>query len=111
MVALMSLGQFLFKTGAMQLPPSAYQNLFNFIFAMVSNIYVWATLAIYGVAFGLWFFILSKFDLSFAFPIVTVSVLIFAVAASYFFFGEGINAAKIAAVTLIVAGILLLAWK
>ncbi len=90
MVMLMTAGQLFFKLGASQIAknPSAFLSLAGYIWSLVGNIYVWFTLVLYGIAFGLWLFILSKFELSTALPLMSGAVILAVLFHSYSFFGE-----------------------
>lgn len=112
MAVLMSIGQVLFKLGAVNGGANwqGFSALPVFIWSLASNIYVWLTLAVYAIAFALYFIILSKADLSFAFPFITAAVLIVVMLTSWLLFGESITLTKTIAAIFIVAGIVLLGW-
>lgn len=63
-------------------------------------------LTIYGLAAITWLFVLSKFDLSFAYPFVGLGFL-FTAAAAYFFLGEPMPPLRMLGTFLVAAGCIL----
>ena len=110
MAGLMSLGQILFKLGATKggVEWSGFSNILGFILSLALNVYVWLTLIVYAVAFGLWFVILSRANLSTAFPLLTASVILVVIFFSWALFGESITLIKAIASAFIILGVLLL---
>ncbi|MEO7994383.1 MAG: EamA family transporter [bacterium] len=70
--------------------------------------YVILGLSLYVIATFVWFAVLDKADLSFAYPFIALAYVVTAIG-SYLLFGEQINNWKIAAITLIMLGVLCLA--
>lgn len=71
--------------------PFVFLGLATFVISMASHLYV-----------------LSKVQLSYAYPFLSLAYVVVA-AYSYFFFAEDLNAARIAGIGLIVAGTILIA--
>lgn len=67
-----------------------------------------AGLILYGLSFLLYIYLLSKFDLGFVIPLTTALVYILIFIASFIIFKESFTAMKIAAIVLIMAGVVML---
>lgn len=63
---------------------------------------------IYGISFLLYIYLISKFDLGFIIPLLAAFVYIFVFAGAFFILHEEFTLLKIAAITLILIGIILL---
>lgn len=70
--------------------------------------FVLAGLAMYVVATFVWFAVLLKAELSFAYPFIALAYVV-TVFGSYYLFQEHLNAWKIGAIALIILGVLCLA--
>ncbi|WP_138205751.1 SMR family transporter [Haloimpatiens lingqiaonensis] len=108
-VFLGALGQILVKVGApnLQLNFSGI-NIFYSILGILKNLPVMMGIISYGVSFLLWIKVLSKVELSYAYPMVSlgyVLVMIF----SYFIFKENITLPRILGTALIIVGVIFIA--
>lgn len=63
---------------------------------------------VYGISFLLYIVLISKFSLGFIVPLTTALVYILVFTASYFVFKESFTAMKVAAIILIIGGVILL---
>ena len=63
---------------------------------------------VYGISFLLYIVLISKFSLGFIVPLTTALVYILVFTASYFVFKESFTAMKVAAIILIICGVILL---
>ncbi len=72
------------------------------------NYYTVIGVFLYGISFLTYIYLISKFDLGYIIPLVTAFVYILIFTASYFIFKESFTAVKIAGISLIVMGIILL---
>lgn len=108
-VFLGAIGQILVKIGAVNLQLNFVGiNLFKSLGAIITNLPVMLGIISYGVSFLLWIKVLSKVELSYAYPMVSlgyVLVMIF----SYFIFKENISLIRIVGVTFIIIGVLCVA--
>lgn len=77
--------------------------LFSMIPVVALNPYVVGGLAVLVFSMGLHLMALSRVELSFAYPFLSVSYILVLVA-GYFLFGEAVNASRIFGVALICAG-------
>ncbi|MGQ4273048.1 DMT family transporter [Terrihabitans sp. B22-R8] len=64
----------------------------------------------FGISAVFWMMVLSRVDLSYAYPCVALGI-VFTVAAGHAFLGEPISAARILGLTLIVGGVSLVAFS
>jgi drug/metabolite transporter (DMT)-like permease len=99
-VALISVGQILFKYSALQSDKSPG------IAALVRNPYLILAVAIYGLATLLWVWQLKYVPLNRAYPLFALAFAIVPLL-SWCFFGERIRMIYVAGVVLIIAGIIL----
>ncbi|SEN84127.1 EamA family transporter [Paenibacillus sp. OV219] len=95
-------GQFLWKYGLMQRekPFESIRTILELLFSP----YIIGGLFIYGCATVLWLFIVSRVDLSLAYPIQSLAYII-SIFGAYYFFGESLSALKIVGCLLILAGV------
>jgi drug/metabolite transporter (DMT)-like permease len=69
---------------------------------------VLAGLGLYGLGMLVWLFVLSRIDVSLAYPFVSLGIVV-TMALGYLVFGEAITLARAGGAALIIGGILLLA--
>ncbi len=77
-------------------------------FRVVFNPWVFSGLSCYAISIVLWMYVLSKVQVSFAYPFLSVGYVI-VVAAAYIFFREPVSVMKLAGIALICAGVALVA--
>lgn len=101
--------QFLFKKGVSILGNFnlSFINILFLIEQFVKNIYLILGIILYGVAFILWLFTLSKFNLNFAYPLTSINYIL-TILIAWMFLGEPISTLKLIAVAIIIGGIFLL---
>ena len=107
------LGQILLKIEANQLVPllPKIDSLGNFllvVFSFLKNFKILLVLFLYGLGFLTWIFILTKFELSYVFPMLVIIyplVLFF----SWIFLKEDITTLRVLGTLIIVIGIILVA--
>ena len=75
---------------------------------MVLNPWVFSGLSCYAISIVLWMYVLSKVQVSFAYPFLSVGYVI-VVGAAYLFFREPVSVMKLAGIALICAGVVLVA--
>lgn len=98
-------GLVLLKLGTTSsLPVSFTENSLKFNL----NFYSLSGIALYGLSFFLYIYLISKFDLGFIIPITTAIVYILIFVASFLVFHETFTLIKIAAISLIILGVILL---
>lgn len=78
------------------------------LFQVVFNPYVFAGLCIFVISMASHLYVLSKVELSFAYPFLSLAYVV-VLAYAYFVFGENVGITRVAGVALICAGTVLVA--
>ena len=86
-------------------------NLLNFIPNLFKNGYLLGGTFLFGIALLCWFFVLSRIQLSIAYPISTSLNLGLVALGSWIFFKEYLSVFHIAGIALIILGIFLIFLK
>lgn len=109
-VSLNALAQILLKQGMLGIGRFAFaaDQLFAVLPRIAFNPFVAGGMACYALSIGLWLMVLSRVEVSAAYPFLSVGYVI-AAAAGYWLFGEALGAARIAGIALICAGVVLVA--
>lgn len=105
------IGQLFFKAGVSRLGPiggEAVANLPQLLAAIAMNPLIILGLGCYGFSTVLWIIVLSRVDLSMAYPMLGLGY-VFVLLTSWLIFGETINAARWTGALMIVAGVVLVA--
>lgn len=84
--------------------PSAASQLLSFGISLAINPWLLAGMACYAVSIGLWLIVLSKTQVSLAYPLLSIGYIITAVI-GYFWLGENVNFMRASGVALICVGI------
>lgn len=88
------------------LPPAS--DVMALSFALAGNVWLWAGMLCYAASIGLWLVVLSRVEVSAAYPMLSIGYVIAAVM-GYFFLGENVGIERIAGIALIGAGVMLVA--
>jgi multidrug transporter EmrE-like cation transporter len=80
----------------------------NAVPRMAANIFLWLSLACYGISIVSWMVVLSKAEVSFAYPFLSIGYVISAVI-GYLFMGESLSTIRIAGIAVICIGVVLIA--
>ncbi len=110
-VALNAAAQLFLRKGMPEVTLVTGHSLGELIFSAVRvllNPWVFSGLSCYAISVVLWMYVLSKVQVSFAYPFLSVGYVIVLVAA-YFLFREPVSAMKLSGVALICAGVVLVA--
>ena len=109
-VILNTLGQLLFKTGMNQIGAFTFSsaNLYHLGFKLFTNIAIMSGLAIYVVSTAVWFLVLSRADLSFAYPLVSIGYISNSFAAYYFLHENAFSPMRLFGTLTIIAGVVLI---
>ncbi|KAB7738994.1 MULTISPECIES: SMR family transporter [Parvibaculum] len=81
--------------------------LFAMSWRIGTNGYVVFGLACYVVSVAVWLLALSRVEVSFAYPLLSVGYIVTAVAAWYFF-GEAVTPVRIAGIAVIIVGVIMI---
>ncbi|MBA5850439.1 EamA family transporter [Clostridium sp. cel8] len=107
-VFLGALGQVLVKYGAVNLDINFTLKYFlPSVLNILKNIPVVLGIVSYGLSFLIWIKVLSKVDLSYAYPMVSIGYII-TMLFSYFLFKENISFIRIIGVVFIIIGVILI---
>jgi drug/metabolite transporter (DMT)-like permease len=82
--------------------------LFKALPGMVSNGFLWMSLLCYGISIISWMIVLSRVEVSFAYPFLSVGYVVSAVV-GYFFLNESITPIRIVGIAVICIGVFLIA--
>ncbi len=106
------LSQLLFKQGMLFLGGInfSFSNLLTLLVNVVKNPFLLFGLFFYGISFFLWLMVISKIKLSIAYPLTSLNFVL-VILASYFLFGEKLSPPQYISITLIIIGILTLAYQ
>lgn len=74
---------------------------------MVTNVALWGSAACYILSIALWLVVLSKVDVSYAYPFLSIGYVLSAIA-GYFLFSEHITPIRIAGIVVICIGVILI---
>lgn len=109
-VSLNALAQILLKQGMLGIGRFAFSpdQLLAILPRIVLNPFVAGGMACYAISIGLWLMVLSRVEVSAAYPFLSVGYII-AAAAGYWLFGESLGAARILGIALICGGVVLVA--
>lgn len=103
-IALGSFAQLFLKIGAKEICFDKDQ-LGESLRSLISNYYLWGGLAFYGLSVVFWLFVLSKLELSRAYPLVSIGY-IFTLFLGNFFLQESMTVHKILGVCFIIIGVI-----
>ena len=103
-LSLMLLGQVLWKKGLTALPGAFEGDWLHAVVAVAGSAYVVAGVAIYAFALFVWLFLLSRFDLSYIYPITSLSFVL-GILVSFLFLGESIPWNRWAGTLVICSGV------
>ncbi|WP_047150551.1 membrane protein [Aneurinibacillus tyrosinisolvens] len=95
-------GQFLWKFG-LQNQKGGFASLSSIVQTIFSP-YILGGIAIYGLTTILWLFILTRVELSLAYPIQSLAYIL-GIVGAYYAFGEPLTTSKIIGCLLIMAGV------
>lgn len=108
-VSLNALAQILLKLGMVRIGrfDLAAGQIASILPKVVLSPFIVGGMACYAISIGLWLVVLSRVDVSAAYPFNSVGFVIAAVV-GYWFFGESIGVARITGIALICAGVVLI---
>ena len=107
-VILNVIAQFLLKYGMNQVGLiETNKNILLKLRPVLLNPYFWGGVLFYGASFLVYSVVLSKLELSKAYPVSSVGAIILVVMVSILFLNESVTAAKIIGLILLIAGIII----
>lgn len=105
-VCLNTAGQFMMKAGVNKIGKIGFENIFGSFVKVVSSWFVIGGFISYAVSAVLWIVILSRAELSWAFPMVSLSYVLTALIAPYLL-NETFSIQRFVGILVIVAGVFL----
>ena len=75
--------------------------------AMISNLWLWGAMVCYAVSILMWMAVLSKVEVSFAYPFLSIGYVVAALV-GYYFFDESLTFTRIAGIMVICVGVYLI---
>ena len=103
-------GQILLKKGSLTLCEIAKspRGIIDLGLSMLKNFNIFGSLVMFGIAFFLWTWVLSKMQLNVVYPIAVAVQLILLAVGSWLLLKETLSVAQIAGILIIIFGIFLL---
>ena len=77
------------------------------IIPMLTNFWLWVAMSCYAISILLWMAVLSKVEVSFAYPFLSIGYVVAAVV-GYYCFGESLTIPRIAGIIVICLGVYLI---
>lgn len=106
-VLLNALAQLLIRKGMLQIGSVGVGNIVENIVPMISNLWLWGAMLSYAVSILMWMSVLSKVEVSYAYPFLSVGYIVAAVA-GYALFNENLSITRIAGIVVICIGVILI---
>ena len=101
--------QLVLRKGMMNMEINTFS--FSKLLEVVSSLYVWAGLFFYGISFMLYLYILSKFEVSYIYPIIMSIGFVLLLIFSVLLFGEAFTLKKVLGILIIAIGIIVITFK
>ena len=99
--------QLLIRKGMLVEGEVGMQNLFSHFGSMITNLWLWGAMLCYALSILLWMSVLSKVEVSYAYPFLSVGYVVSAVA-GYALFNENLSPVRIAGIIVICIGVILI---
>jgi multidrug transporter EmrE-like cation transporter len=105
-VSLNAAAQLLIRKGMLKIGevPSDIASIFKAAPAMMSNLFLWFALLAYALSVVLWMVVLSKVEVTFAYPFLSLG-FVFVTISSFLIFNENISLLRIAGIAFICLGV------
>lgn len=99
--------QLLIRKGMLIEGEVGMQNMLSHIGSMITNLWLWGAMLCYALSILLWMSVLSKVEVSYAYPFLSVGYIVSAVA-GYALFNENLSPVRIAGIIVICIGVILI---
>ncbi len=103
-VTLNALAQLLIRKGMLSIGNVDIDNFAQHIGAMATNMMLWGAMLCYALSILLWMSVLSKVEVSFAYPFLSIGYVIGAIV-GYYAFGEDLSITRILGILIICFGV------
>lgn len=99
--------QLLIRKGMMTIGEINVSNVTQMLVPMMTNLYLWLAMFCYAFSIFLWMAVLSKVEVSYAYPFLSIGYVVAAIA-GYYLFGENISLIRIVGIAVICLGVFLI---
>ena len=99
--------QLLIRKGMLVEGEVGMQNMLSHIGSMITNIWLWGAMICYALSIFLWMSVLSKVEVSYAYPFLSVGYVVSAIA-GYALFNENLSPVRIVGIIVICIGVILI---
>lgn len=99
--------QLLMRRGMLSIGDIGINNIINNIVPMVTNLWLWGAMACYAVSIIIWMVVLSRVQVSYAYPFLSIGYIVAALC-GYYFFNENLDAYRISGILVICIGVYLI---
>lgn len=99
--------QLLIRKGMLIEGEVGMHNMVSHLGTMFTNIWLWGAMLCYAVSILLWMSVLSKVEVSYAYPFLSIGYVLSAVA-GYLLFSENITPIRIVGIIVICVGVILI---
>lgn len=106
-VLLNAVAQLLIRKGMLEVGAVGVNNIMQNLGPMLANIWLWGAMLSYAVSILMWMSVLSKVEVSYAYPFLSVGYIVAAVA-GYALFNEHLSITRIAGIVVICIGVILI---
>lgn len=106
-VSLNALAQVVLRKAMLLMLPISASASFQFASKLLSNPYLWAGLCCYTLSIGLWLAVLSRLQVSLAYPMLSIGYII-AAALGVLFLQESLGAYRVMGIVIICLGVILI---
>lgn len=84
-----------------------FHSLIGSVPQMLGNLYLWGAMLCYAVSIMMWMLVLSRVEVSYAYPFLSIGYVLSAVA-GYLWFQENITPVRVAGIVIICVGVVLI---
>ncbi|MBO4654907.1 MAG: EamA family transporter [Bacteroidales bacterium] len=106
-VLLNCLAQILMRKGMLIVGEVSVSNFMQNILPMLTNLWLWGAMFCYAISIVLWMSVLSKVEVSYAYPFLSIGYVVASIA-GYYFFSESLSAVRILGIIVICIGVFLI---
>ena len=99
--------QIFMRQGMLKLGEVNISHLFSHLLPMLANLWLWLAFLCYAASILLWMVILSRVEVSYAYPLLSIGYIVAAIA-GYFLFQEHLSALRICGILVICLGVIMI---
>ncbi len=99
--------QIFIRKGMLLVGEVGMEGLVRNVGSMISNLWLWMAMLCYAISILMWMAVLSKVEVSFAYPFLSIGYVVAAIV-GYYFFGESLTLTRIMGILVICIGVYLI---